>query len=128
MKPRGFIALMSAILISGVLLILASTGSLMGFYTRADISDTELHNRSESAADACAERAFIRLAGDQTYPGGEKYTLNQLDRCQIGLIATVGTQKIFTTEATSSGKAVTNLRIVYIPSTQTVVSWEEVSR
>ena len=126
MKPRGFIALMSALLLSGVLLAVAASGSLVGFYTRAGIAASELKERSTAAADACADQALIALIFDDTYAGNETVVLNTLDQCRVGALTDTPTTKVFSVQATSSGKAVTTLRIVYATTTKTVVSWLEV--
>ena len=126
MKPRGFIALMSAIIISGVLLMVAAAGSLAGFYTRSNVVDTELKERSVAAADACADQALVGLAVDQNYAGNEARALNSLDVCKISAVTTSGTLKKFTVQATSSAMAVTNLQITYSTTTQSVLSWLEV--
>ncbi len=117
---------MSAIIISGVLLMVAAAGSLAGFYTRSTVVDAELKERSVAAADACADQALVGLAIDQNYAGKEVRVLNTLDRCQISAVTTSGIQKIFTVQATSNAMAVTNLRIVYATSTQLVLTWLEV--
>ncbi len=126
MKPRGFIALMSAILIASVLFVVVASSSLLGFYTRRIIADGELKARSRAAADACGDIAFIALTKDLAYPGQEVHALNALDSCFVGSVVTFGAQKSFTIQATSSTRAVTNLQIIYIPKTQTVTSWIEV--
>lgn len=126
MRPRGFIALMSAILISSTLLVVAAAGSLTGFYTRANIGGSELKEQSFAAADACADQALLGLANDPQYGGGEVRVLDAHSACSVGVVETTPTQKIFTIQATSSGVAVTNLRIIYSISTNMVVSWLEV--
>ena len=125
-KPKGFIALMSAILISNVLLIVAAAGSLKGFYTRADILDSEIKARSNAAADACADVALLSLVQDPNYLGGDTHSLNKDDVCMVRSVTASGTQKIIVIQATSTGKAVTNLRVVYATDSRSVVSWLEV--
>lgn len=126
MKQRGFIALISAILIASVLFVVVASSSLLGFYTRRTIADGELKARSRAAADACVDVALIALTKDLAYPGQEVRALNSLDSCFVGSIVTLGAQKSFTIQATSSRRAVTNLQIIYFPKTQTVTSWFEV--
>lgn len=122
-KHRGFIALMSAIIISVVLLVGAVGGSMTGFYERSNILDAELKSRSASAADACAEQALLLLTNDPGYTGTSVLTLNSLDVCRA--VVSAGSPNV-RVQATSS-RAVTNLDIVYNPATHTVTSWQEVA-
>lgn len=123
MKTRGFIALMSAIVISAVLLIIAVTGSFTGFFGRGNILDAELKSRSAAVADACAEQAFLLIANDSAYAGLSIITFNSLDSCRVEVSG--ASLKNIRIQATSS-RAVTNLDIDYDPDTLTIDSWEEV--
>lgn len=124
-RPRGFIALMSAIIISAVLLLVVTTSSFTGFYTRLNVLDTELKARSFAAADACASVALFELAQNLN-PSDVVLSLNNLDECRVG--AVTGTaQKTFRVQATSSNSAVTNLQIVVDTSDFSIVSWQEIS-
>lgn len=107
-NSQGFIALMSAIIISAVLLTIVATSSWGGFYKRSNGLDAELKARSVAAADACVAAALLSLAkrGD---PAGSILALNELDECRIGAVSGAE-QKTFEVQATSSG-AVTNLRV-----------------
>jgi hypothetical protein len=119
---KGFIALMSAIIISAVLLVTVVAGGLTGFYGRSNILDGELKSRSSAAADACADQALLMIANDSTYTGTLTTVLNSLDACRAVVSGT--SPKSIRIQATSSA-AITNLQISYDPSTSSVVSWEE---
>lgn len=120
----GFIALMSAIIISAILLIVATTGSLTGFYERSNILDSELKDRSATAADACADQALLFIANDPTYAGLSVLNLNSLDTCRA--LVSGATPKSIRIQATSSSAAVTNLLILYDPAAFSVISWQEI--
>lgn len=126
MKPRGFVALMSAIIISVVLLIVATTGSFTGFLKRGNILDSELKRRSAATADACAEQAFLLIADDPANnPPLTTLIFNSLDSCR--LLVTGASPKNIRIQATSS-RAVTNLDIDYDPAaTPPLISWQEVA-
>ena len=115
---------MSAIIISAILLIVATTGSLTGFFERSNILDSELKERSAAAADACADQAFLLIANDPTYTGLSLLTLNSLDSCR--LLVSGSSPKSIRKQATSSNAAVTNLQISYNPSTFSIISWQEI--
>ncbi len=114
---------MSAIIISTVLLIVAATGSLTGFFQRANILDAELKDRSAAAADACADHAFLLVANTTAYTGLTLLSINPLDSCRVQVSGS--SQKSIRIQATSS-TAVTNLQISYDPSTFSVTSWQEI--
>jgi hypothetical protein len=122
-QPRGFIALMSAIIISAILLILVSTGSLTGFYGRMNVLDSELKSRSMTAAEACADHAFLLVMRDSDYTGTEVLKFNSLDSCRILVSGT--SPKSIRIQATST-PAVTNLLISYDPASYSVLSWREI--
>ena len=125
-QQGGFIALMSVIILSMVLLLVVVGASLTSFNSRFNALDAELKSRSEAAADACANQVLLQLANDISYTGNEVLTLNTIDSCRIGAVSAVGgSQKTFEVQATSS-TAVTNLSIVVLSSDLSTVSWQEV--
>ncbi|MEK7133551.1 MAG: hypothetical protein AAB804_00605 [Patescibacteria group bacterium] len=126
-QERGFIALISTIIMSAVLLLVIASSGLVSFYSRFNTLDSELKQRSDATADACADMALLQLAQDPSYQGGT-FTINSLDQCRVGKVAAVGggnTQ--FSVQATSSNTAVTNLRVVVDPADLSVVSWQEIA-
>lgn len=60
-KERGFIALISVVIISFVLLLVATSLTFTGFFTRFDLLDSEFKKRGEAIADACIESARLVL-------------------------------------------------------------------
>lgn len=122
---RGFIALMSAIIISAVLLIIATSGSLTGFSERSAILNSELKKRSATAADACADQAFLLIANDPAYADSFSLTFNSLDSCEATVVDGMADQKVITVQATSV-PAVTNLYIEYDADAFSVTRWEEI--
>lgn len=66
-KQKGFIALMSAIIISAVLLMLLFSVNTASFYARFDALDGEFKKIAESSAEACGNVALVRLAENYSY-------------------------------------------------------------
>ena len=124
-SQRGFIALMSIIIISVVLILGIVSSGLIGYYSRFNTLDSELKERSVAAADGCVDRALLQLAQDPNYTGGVM-SLNSIDQCRIGKVSTIGSNTQFYVQATSSNTAVTNLQIVVASSDLSVISWEEI--
>lgn len=125
-QPKGFIALMSAIFISVILLLIASSGSFTGLYGRFNALDSELKERSSALAEACVDTARINLANDSTYTGSQSVALGE-SVCTIGPVQNntpVSGQKTFTTQGIVT-HAYTNLKVVVKSSDISVVSWTE---
>ncbi|OGI69752.1 hypothetical protein A2643_03915 [Candidatus Nomurabacteria bacterium RIFCSPHIGHO2_01_FULL_39_220] len=116
-------ALISAIIISAILLLIVTNQSLTGFYGRSNILDSEMKERSSALAEACADTALLRLAANPAYAGGEKIIIDS-GECTIISIDTNGSH------IKTQGKfnnAYTNLRITIDTADFTVQSWEECS-
>lgn len=127
MKQGGYIALMSAIIISVILLGLTFTLSFRGFFGRFNILDSEFKERSLGLAEACAERALLRLATIPKYAGNETLTIDG-ESCQIYPVKSnfpAINQYTIETKAVL-GQTVSNIRIVAATSSFSIISWEEI--
>src|ERR1044072_7315133 len=72
MNPQGgYIALMSALIISVILIGFLTTLSLGGFFGRFNVLNSEFKERSAAVAEGCANAAISRMGGDVTYAGNE---------------------------------------------------------
>lgn len=90
-QPRGFIALLSALIISTVLLLIATGGSLSGFYTRMNSLGNEYKERSFALAEACVQHTLLALLYDPLYAGDATTTLSGSEACYTGSISKTGT-------------------------------------
>ena len=113
----GFVALMSGIIISVILLLVVTNLSFTSFYSRSDILDSELKERSSSLAEACVDVALINLAQSKPMPPNPIPVGS--DSCNI--ISAVS--PVIKTQA-SFNNAYTNLTIT-IDSNYNILSWEE---
>ena len=123
---EGYIALISAIIISSILLVVTVTLSYTAFFARYNILDSEYKERSASLAEACADVALLKLANNSGYAGNVAVAIGT-DFCSIRLLFSSGTQTIVDTQA-SFQNAYTNLRLGVATSTLTVMSWEEIPK
>lgn len=121
---RGFIALISIIIISAILMLVAVTLSFTGFYGRYNALDSEFKERSLALAEACAEEAILKIVMDAGYFGSETVEVED-EQCTIGAITVLGNIKTFRAEAVF-GEAYTNLEISYDFVNRSIASWEEV--
>lgn len=121
-KREGYIALMSAIIISVILMGLLTTLSLGGFFGRFNVLKSEFKNRSFALAQGCAEAAFLNLTENPGYTGSSTLAVAS-DTCIIFNIplgsGVIKTQGIFQ-------HAYTNLKLTVATNTMTIVSFEEV--
>lgn len=123
---RGFVALISAIIISVVLLLIVTNASLTGFYSRSNISDGELKEISSNYAEACVDTALLKITNDSTYSGGGDTLDVDTDGINDCVIESVTTDTIYT-KGNYNNKYYTNLKIGYDSSDVSVTSWEEIS-
>ena len=121
----GFIALMSAIIISVVLLLVVTNLGFTEFYNRSNILDSELKEKSFALAEACVDTAILKLANDSSYnPINEPISVDA-DNCIIQSVASGASQKIISIQ-TNYKNYYTNLKIVLNSANMSVVSWEEI--
>ncbi len=121
---KGFVALISSIIISAILLIILTTLSLGEFYTRYNILDSELKERSRDIADACVDETLLAIANNSAYTGNETKTVNE-NTCFIDTVVTNGSEKSFRIRAIYQNYF-TSLKIIIDSSTLNVLSWEEI--
>lgn len=88
--PRGFIALMSVLIICAVLLLIATGGSFAGFYGRQNSMAFEFKERSQALASACVSQTLLALANDSTYSGSATTTISGTNACYTGTVAKTG--------------------------------------
>jgi len=123
-KTSGFVALISVIIISAILLLVATNLSFTGFYGRFNILDSEYKEKSLALAEACADEAILNITVDTTYTGDETILLPPSE-CRIGTVTTSGLNKNFTASAVFQN-SYTNLRISFDTDSYLVTLWEEV--
>lgn len=135
---RGFVALMSVIIVSAILLILLFTLGASSFFSRFDALDTESKRESLALAESCAYTAMLKLAQDSTYQPtpsvGDKICVDgtcppSSKSCRICKIsAGAGSTKIILTRAVYGG-AYANLSVTFdpTPTSLAVSGWSELA-
>lgn len=76
---NGYIALISAVIISGVLMGLAGTANFAGFFSRLNVLNSEYKRESLGLAESCVYSALLKIAQDYLYApaaGGETISIN----------------------------------------------------
>ena len=70
-KESGFVALITAIILSFILIIVTTTLNQTSFFTRSILLDSEYKERGAALAEACVDVARLKLANDPLYSGNE---------------------------------------------------------
>ncbi|MBI5004049.1 hypothetical protein HZC00_03070 [Candidatus Kaiserbacteria bacterium] len=137
-SQRGFVALMSVIVISAILLMLIFTLGIASFFDRFDTFDTESKRASLDLAETCANMAILKIAQDADYvpaSGGECISASDIcgtpraERvCKICSVVLRGSEYSITTRAVING-AYSNVQVKGSLTTENflVTSWSEVS-
>lgn len=123
-NDKGFIALTSAIIVSVVLLLIATTLSFTGFSSRFNILDSEFKERSSALADACLDVALLGFAQNPSYLGNVNVSVGG-NSCSISTVTTSGSEKTFVTRGIYSN-SYTNLEVTVDATTFSVISVEEI--
>jgi hypothetical protein len=124
----GFIALISVIIISVLLLTLAVTVSTTGILGRFNILDSESKERSGALAEACADKSIL-----ETTQG--IYSTNKIvnvgptsqDSCTIisAILDSVTGQTTIKTQSIIN-RSYSNLSVI-IDANYNILSWEEIA-
>lgn len=85
-KKGGYVALISAIIISFVLTGLAFTASRSGFFARFDSLNAEYKRVSKGLAESCVNYALLELAQNPDYSENETVVLASDKSCRIDQI------------------------------------------
>jgi hypothetical protein len=131
----GFVALVSVVVISAVLLVIMFTLSTSSFFNRFDALDSENKRISLGLAEACVSAAMLKVAqspayapavyGDCVSLGGTCYAPDPQKVCAICSIV-IGNPEVVVTRAVYNG-AYTTLRAHFdtTPGSFVVTKWEE---
>ncbi len=82
-KEEGYIALMSVIVISAILLLISTATSFKGYYGRYGVLETEFKKESQNLAEACADQAILELAKNVNFQGDATSTISSKYECYI---------------------------------------------
>jgi hypothetical protein len=125
-SEKGFIALISAIVISVLLLVITLTLGMTSFFARFNVLDSEFKEQSTALAESCVSQAMLDLA--QGTSSSKSYPLRVdvgSDHCFIPNQPVVsGTQTTIKATANIQGAA-TNIEAVVKNADWSVVSWRE---
>jgi len=122
-QESGFIALITAITLSLILILVAAALNQTEFFTRSAAQDAEYKEKSFSLAEACADEALLKLAANPAYAGGETIPIDS-DTCTVRPIDPTLDPITIETKAAFQD-SITNLRVKAKNSDLSVQSWDE---
>ncbi|MBP6060747.1 MAG: hypothetical protein KA515_01950 [Candidatus Pacebacteria bacterium] len=119
-NQKGFMALISTIIISMILLLITINLNLTLFYRRANVLDFELKTESFQLAYSCLNIAILKIIRDKNYnPNNENLKIAEKS-CSIK------SRSGETIETTANNKNyITNLRATINPNTMRIKNLEE---
>lgn len=119
-KNNGFIALITSIIISAVLLVVATNLSLTGFYARSNILDFELKEISFNLAEACVDTAILKIINNPAYSPAKEIINIEGNDCVIESVI----ENIIKTKA-DYRNYITKLEIEINPLDMSITRFEE---
>jgi Tfp pilus assembly protein PilX len=123
-SQQGFIALISVLMISVILLGVVISFAQYGMVSRYALLTLEQKEISHARARGCIQVARIAIANDSLYETTDKQVSYDDSWCEIVSIAVVGSMSVVRTSASSSG-AVTNLEAVIDSASGDLLKIEE---
>ncbi len=125
-NQKGFVALISIIIIMSVLLVISVSLSLTSFNTRFNVGDAEYKKKSSALAEACLDAQLLKLAQGVIiiYPatvsvGSDSCTIiSKQDNVPTSGQSTIKTKAVFQ-------QSITNLEFVVNSSNFSLINWQE---
>lgn len=122
-NKEGYIAIISAIIITAILAVIALVFSSSNFLGRFDTENAEMKDVSRELTHGCLEYARLQLSLNNSYAGGELRTIAS-STCYILWVQTQGQNKIVQATSTVNNKN-TNLKLTINGTTLKTISEEE---
>ena len=121
-NESGFMALISAIVMSLILITITVILNLTGFFGRYNILDAEYKETSKGLAEACVDTAILGITqGNIPLPN----TVITVGPNQCTIVSVTGASPAIIKTQAIFKKSYTNLKVSYSPSTFSINSWEE---
>lgn len=121
---EGYIAIMSALIITAVITIILVSLGQASFLQRINTSDTHLKEKSRALAQACVNAALLKLASSSSYAGNETIAVAG-DTCKIISVISSSTGNIISTQGQYQS-SYTDLQVTVTTGTISLVGSQEV--
>lgn len=120
---KGYIAIVSSVIISLVMMIVAISVGSSNLLSRGSVNDFQIKLLSHTIARSCLNYALFRLADYPSYVGNETVTVSSYT-CTLYTITTSAPNKVISAKASING-ITTYLRLTANSTTLSTVSLEE---
>lgn len=122
-NSSGYVALLSALIISAALALIIITLGLVSYLDRANIAATHYKEKSRALAEACVNVALLKLVANSSYAGNETITVAS-DTCKIVSVVPAGANAVISAQAQFQNDY-TDYRVTAATGTASIVGWEE---
>ena len=132
LKQRGFVALMTAIVMSAMLLILMAGSGYASFYARYDALGVEKKRQAEALAESCINVALLALAtsSDPTHFSESNSvvtvasaSVNSSNTCTIDDVQHTGADVVIRASASVGDSFSRVSAVATLPPSISIVSW-----
>jgi hypothetical protein len=123
-SKSGYVALMSALIISAVIILIVTVIGQVSFLGRSSIADVHFKEKSRALAEGCVNEALLKLSSSSSYAGNETINVAS-DTCKILSVAASSSGRIISTQA-QFHNSFTNYRVTIASSAVSILGWEEV--
>ncbi|MBI4094625.1 MAG: hypothetical protein HY435_00310 [Candidatus Liptonbacteria bacterium] len=124
-QRNGYIAVTSALIISGIVFVLIFALGTTSYFGRFNILHSRLKAQSRALAESCVQIALLKFAEDDEYAGNETVAIDG-NTCDILPLIVNGTQRTIQTKAEYKG-TFTSLNVALDSDTFELLNWEEVA-
>ena len=124
-REGGYIAIVSALIISAIIVAIVVAVGQASFLGRAGIAGAHYKERSRALAGACANTALLKLASSSSYGGNETINVAS-DTCRIFTIVSSSTGRIIDAQGIFE-RSYTNYRVTVASGTVDIIRWEELN-
>jgi|SRR3989344_6672850 len=121
----GFFAVITAIVLSILVLMISVSLSLWSFNARFNTLGFESKDKSWSLARGCIEEAILQMRSSTAYTGSSTVTIGS-STCRILTITSSGTSRIIPTQGIFNNRT-TNLQALYSSSTNSILYLKELT-
>jgi len=123
-QRSGYIALVSALIISAVVFLVVFALGQASFFGRAGVADAVYKEQARALAEACVNVALLGLSEDDNYAGDETIAVGG-DYCEILPVENASSGRIIYAQGMFGG-AYTNFKVTLATATVDIIKWEEV--
>ncbi len=127
--PRGYIALISMLILSAILAAVAMSAGSASYFARQGVLQQEEHALARARADSCAHVALLQFAEDPSYrprSGGETVQIEPKRACTIDAVSASDTEVVITARA-HEGLVSVEVEARATRAPLRLVSWKEIN-